>query len=123
MDIDIIFNIALLMILMGGVTLFIIKFIKLGKEKQLEMISEWLLLAVVQAEKELGEKTGKIKLRYVYDMFIQRFGKLSMFITFEQFSSMVDVALDKMKDILSNNEELAKYIGCVCQKDKCECEK
>lgn len=116
---DIALNIALVMILAGGVTLFVIKFIELGKEKQLEMVSEWLLLAVVQAEKELGSKTGRIKLRYVYDMFIQRFGKLAIVIPFEQFSMMVDAALDKMRDILSNNENLAQYIGCSCSGD-CE---
>ena len=45
-----------------------------------------------------------------------------MFITFEQFSGMVDIALDKMKLMLSNNKQLAKYIGCECGNCE-ECDK
>ncbi len=107
---DIALYVAIAMILIGGAMLFIINFCKAGQVQQIQMISEWLLLAVVQAEKELGEKTGEIKLRYVYDKFLQRFGKVAMFITFEQFSGMVDIALDKMKAILSDNKQLTSYI-------------
>ena len=103
-------DILLISVLVIGVVLFIINFIKIGREKQLKMISEWLLLAVVQAEKELGGGTGKIKLRYVYDMFIAKFKVTAMLISFDQFSIMVDSALDKMKDMLSNNEQLYNYI-------------
>ena len=117
---DIVFNIALTMILGGGALLFVIKFLKMSQQQQLNMVSEWLLLAVVQAEKELGSKTGEIKLRYVYDMFIQRFDKAAKIISFEQFNNMVDIALEKMKFMLSNNAQLAKYIGCEHGND-CEC--
>ena len=107
---DIMFYIAIAMILIGGAMLFIVNFCKAGQAQQIQMISEWLLLAVVQAEKELGGKTGEIKLRYVYDEFLQRFGKVAMFITFEQFSGMVDVALDRMKILLSSNAVIAHYV-------------
>lgn len=107
---DIILYIAIAMILIGGAILFIVNFCKAGQVQQMQMISEWLLLAVVQAEKELGGKTGEIKLRYVYDKFLQRFGKIAMFITFEQFSEMVDVALDRMRILLSSNVVLAHYV-------------
>lgn len=107
---DIILYIAIAMILIGGAILFIVNFCKAGQAQQMQMISEWLLLAVVQAEKELGGKTGEIKLRYVYDKFLQRFGKIAMFITFEQFSEMVDVALDRMRILLSSNVVLAHYV-------------
>lgn len=110
METELIINIALALILGGGAIISIVKFVQLGKEKKLQMISEWLLLAVVQAEKELGGGTGKIKLRYVYDMFIAKFKVTAILISFEQFSLMVDSALDKMKDILSNNEQLYNYI-------------
>lgn len=119
---DIMFYIAIAMILIGGAMLFIVNFCKAGQAQQMQMISEWLLLAVVQAEKELGGKTGEIKLRYVYDKFLQRFSKVAMFITFEQFSGMVDIALDKMRIMLSNNNQLAKYIGCECGNCE-ECDK
>ena len=88
----------------------IYQFIKLEKDKQLEIVKEWLLLAVVEAEKKLGGGTGQIKLRYVYDMFIEKFKFLALMITFEQFSIMVDMALDKMKLMLSSNEKLKDYV-------------
>ena len=111
MNADIIINIALCLILGGGAIISIVKFVQLGKAKKLEMISEWLLLAVVQAEKELGGGTGQIKLRYVYDMFVSKFKYISMWISFNQFSAMVDIALDKMGKMLSNNINLQSYIN------------
>ena len=108
---DIIFNIGLTMLLGGGVIMFVITFLRMGQQQQMKMISEWLLLAVVQAEKELGGGTGEIKLRYVYDKFIQKFDKMAMIISFEQFSSMVDVALDKMRNMLSSNAQLVNYVN------------
>ena len=94
----------------GVIGFGIYQFIKLEKAKQLEILKEWLLLAVVEAEKKLGGGTGQIKLRYVYDMFIEKFKFLALMITFEQFSIMVDMALDKMRLMLSSNEKLKDYI-------------
>ena len=107
---DTVLYIAIAMILIGGAILFIVNFCKAGQAQQMQMISEWLLLAVVQAEKELGGKTGEIKLRYVYDKFLQRFNKVANFITFEQFSEMVDVALERMRVLLSSNAVIAHYV-------------
>ena len=103
-------DVGLILVLIGGLTIFIAKFIKLGREKKIEMINEWLLLAVVQAEKELGNGTGQIKLRFVYDMFIAKFKYASMMISFNQFSLMVDSALDKMRQMLSDNNNLKAYV-------------
>ena len=94
----------------GVIGFGIYQFIKLEKDKQLEILKEWLLLAVVEAEKKLGGGTGQIKLRYVYDMFIEKFKFLALMITFEQFSIMVDTALDKMRLMLSSNEKLKDYV-------------
>ena len=94
----------------GVIGFGIYQFIKLEKAKQLEILKEWLLLAVVEAEKKLGGGTGQIKLRYVYDMFIEKFKFLALMITFEQFSIMVDMALDKMRLMLSSNEKLKDYV-------------
>ena len=94
----------------GVIGFGIYQFIKLEKDKQLEIVKEWLLLAVVEAEKNLGGGTGQIKLRYVYDMFIEKFKFLALMITFEQFSVMVDMALDKMRLMLSSNEKLKDYV-------------
>ena len=108
---EIAFDVGLIMLLGGGAIMFVITFLRMGQQQQMKMISEWLLLAVVQAEKELGGGTGEIKLRYVYDKFIQKFGKMAMIISFEQFSSMVDVALDKMRNMLSSNTQLVNYVN------------
>ena len=94
----------------GVIGFGIYQFIKLEKDKQLEIAKEWLLLAVVEAEKKLGGGTGQIKLRYVYDMFIEKFKFLALMITFEQFSTMVDMSLDKMRLMLSSNEKLKDYV-------------
>ena len=85
-------------------------FVKLGKEKQLEKVKEWLLLAVIEAEKQLGGGTGKLKLRFVYDMFIEKFKFLSMLVSFEAFGLMVDEALDKMKEMLETNKQIKVYV-------------
>ena len=96
--------------LIGIVIAAIYYFIKLGKEKQIEVVREWLLLAVIEAEKALGSNTGKIKLRYVYDLFITKFKYLSLVISFDQFSLLVDEALDVMRDMIISNKSIKDYV-------------
>lgn len=88
----------------------IYKFFQLSKEQQVSKVKEWLLFAVVEAEKHLGSGTGKIKLRFVYDMFVSKFKYLSLVISFEQFSLLVDEALEEMKNIAKNNTSVSNYI-------------
>ena len=107
MALDNVIIVAVAAILIG---IFVLWFLKLGKEKQIQIIQEWLLLAVVKAEKELGNGTGQIKLRFVYDLFLDKFKFISMFITFAQFSDLVDMALITMKEIISNNDQVKEYI-------------
>ena len=71
---------------------------------------EWLKWAVVYTEKMLGEKTGQLKLRYCYDMFIQRFPVFSKIISFENFSKMVDEALKFLENQL-NNDAIKAFIS------------
>ena len=92
----------------GVIGFGIYQFIKLEKDKQLEIVKEWLLLAVVEAEKKLGGGTGQIKLRYVYDMFIVKFPSLAKIISFETFSHMVDEVLDEFKKLLNKNDKMKK---------------
>ena len=81
----------------------IYKFINMSKDKQLSKVREWLLFACIEAEKSFeGNGTGKLKLRMVYNVFISRFKFVSMLITFDEFSKLVDETLDIMKDILKN---------------------
>lgn len=96
--------------IVGAAAIGIYQFCKLTKQKQIETVLEWLLLAVVKAEKELGSGTGQIKLRYVYDLFIDKFKFLALVISFNQFSGLVDQALDTMKDMIANNKQVKGYI-------------
>lgn len=87
----------------------VIGFFSLAKEKRIEKIKEWLLYACTLAEKELGSGTGKVKLRYVYDLFLDKFKFMSMIITFEQFSNLVDNSLDTLREMLRTNQNI-KYL-------------
>lgn len=70
----------------------------------------WLLWAVSEAEKTLGSKTGELKLMYAYDLAVARFPILSKLIPFNIFASMVDGALDIMREMIEENEAINKAI-------------
>lgn len=86
------------------------QFIKLGKEAQIDKVREWLIFATIEAEKALGSKTGQVKLRYCYDMFVDKFKFVALLITFDEFSELVDEALDSVRHMLNTNEKLQEYI-------------
>lgn len=69
-------------------------------------VKEWLKWAVCVAEEELGSGTGQLKLRKVYDMFIEAFPTVSAFLPFSIFSKMVDLALEWMREQLDKNENI-----------------
>lgn len=87
------------------------EFMNLSKERQIEVVKEWLLYACIEAEKALGGGTGQIKLRYVYDLFISKFKYLSLVISFSQFSLLVDEVLGTMKNMISSNKQVEQYIN------------
>ena len=92
----------------------IVKFLGLPTKTQVTKIKAWLLQAVIEAEKELGTGTGKLKLSTVYDMFVQRFPMTAKFISFETFSGYVDMALDEMRVMLETNKNIKQIV----EKDK-----
>lgn len=100
---------SILAIAVLGVIIY--EFAQLSKERQIEIVKEWLLLAVIKAEKELGGGTGQVKLRFVYDMFIAKFKWLSYVISFDSFSDLVDEALDTMREMLKNNPNVQDYVN------------
>lgn len=100
-------TIALAAIAIGALAIYLFN---LDKQRRVEVLKEWLLLAVIQAEKELGSGTGQVKLRFVYDLFLDKFKWLSNFISFEFFSLLVDEALDKMRTMLETNQDLQCYV-------------
>ena len=85
-------------------------FVKLPTNSQIDALREWLKYAVTIAEKELGSGTGQLKLRMVYDLFIQKFSYLAKFISFETFSGYVDEALTWLNNQLSSNKAVASYV-------------
>lgn len=99
---NIIIKILILILFLTGLILFVIN--------QRKNIKEWLLYAVINAEKNLGSKMGQVKLRQVYDEFILTFPVISKLITFNTFSKMVDTSLEEMKKILNSNIKVKEYI-------------
>lgn len=79
------------------------RFFGLPTKEQVGKVKEWLLYAVTEAERQLGGGTGQLKLRSVYDLFIQRFPSLTRVVSFALFSSWVDEALEVMRDMLEKN--------------------
>lgn len=71
----------------------------------------WLVWAVSEAETMFGSKTGKLKLRYAYELAVERFPVVAKFIPFSVFSKMVDGALAVMRDMIENNKNIADAIG------------
>lgn len=89
----------------------IMNFFQKPTSEQIQALKEWLLFAVSEAEKALGSGTGKLKLRYVYDMFLEKFPYIAKFLTFEKFSEYVDEALEEMKKLLETNPKISSYIN------------
>lgn len=87
------------------------RFVKLPTKQQLAKVREWLLFAVTEAEKDLGGGTGKLKLRYVYDMFVAKFPWLVKAVPFELFSGLVDDALEEMRRLLASNKAVAVLVS------------
>lgn len=110
----VIFLIVVAIVVIAGDIYMFTKLSPEEKQKKLEeqklKVQEWLIWAVAQAESDLGGGTGQLKLRKVYGMFIVAFPWLVETIPFEEFSDMVDVALDKFRDMLKNNSKVKEYV-------------
>lgn len=96
--------------LLVGLSIGIYKTIKTPSNTQLKKVKEWLLFAVIEAEKTLGSGVGAVKLAYVYDLFVTRFTWIARLISFELFSVLVDEALETMKDMLKDNKDVRRLI-------------
>lgn len=70
----------------------------------------WLVWAVAEAETLFGGGTGKLKLRYAYELAISRFPTIAKLIPFSVFSAMVDGALVIMREMIENNGKIANVI-------------
>lgn len=86
-----------ILIVVAGV-LALVRFLKTPSLNRQELILTWLIQAVVLAEKKFGSKTGKVKLSYVYHLFIEKFGIFGMFVSQETFEKLVDRAIRIMEE-------------------------
>lgn len=106
-------NWSLLVVLacaMIAVFIYVKKFVNMPTEEQISKVKEWLLFAVMQAEKELGHGTGTLKLRYVYDLFVTTFPEVAKLVSFDTFSKWVDEVLVYMRRLLESNMDLRYYV-------------
>lgn len=71
---------------------------------------KWLLFAVTQAETELGNGTGRLKLLYVYNLYVTKFPIIGKFMPFTLFEKMVDWVLLEMRKMLEENKEIAEIV-------------
>ena len=91
--------------------LAVAKFMSMPTATQIEKVKEWMLWAVTRAEAELGGGTGQLKLRLVYDMFIERFPAIAKAVSFDTFMSWVDESLEDMREMLKQNEAVQELVG------------
>ena len=98
---------AVICLVIAGVVLFF----NLPTTTQIAALKEWLKYAVTLGEKELGSGTGQLKLRMVYDMFVEKFAWLASYISFDKFSGYVDEALEWLENQLSSNEAVATLVN------------
>ena len=86
------------------------RFLNLPTGEQIDKCKDWLVYAVTQAEAELGGGTGQLKLRAVYDLFVQRFPVVAQAVSFDTFSLWVDEALVDMREMLQNNKKVKELV-------------
>ena len=77
---------------------------------QKSKVMEWLKVAVTDAEKRFGQKTGQIKLRKVYSWFIAKFPVVAVIMPFKVFSAWVDTALKTMNEWIDKNQQVKAYV-------------
>lgn len=106
-------NWSMIVVVIAFIVVFYIqyrKFCKLPSEQQLAKVKAFLLVVVVEAERIYKSKTGRIKLSYAYEKFVQAFPSLVPIIPFELFASMVDEVLEQMRNMLEDNENVRNYV-------------
>lgn len=87
------------------------KFKKKPTDEQIKSIKEWLIIMCVEAERILGSGTGKLKLRLVYDWFIDKFPAIAPYVPFNTFVEWLEEALEEAKHLMETNENVADYVN------------
>lgn len=114
-------NWTLIITLIGlilGIYTKVKKYIKLSREEKiniaLEQVKSSMLSLVVEAEKEYKSDTGKLKRSKVLNEIYTKYPELKDVIKQEELEKELDdlikESLEKMKEMLENNEEFKKLI-------------
>ena len=101
-------------VLLGAVIMVcyvaITKFLSLPREEQEEKIAAFLLHAVTMAEKEFGSGTGRLKLSFVYNAFLEKFGWLALVFPYEKFEKLVDDVLEQARIMWEQNANIKQIV-------------
>lgn len=82
-----------------------------ARDKLIRAVSDWLLRAVTEAEKDLGSGTGKLKIREVYEKAVGLFGpEFTEIISLERLDEMAQKPLEEMRELLDKNYKLRAYV-------------
>lgn len=96
--------------IVGTCIYVVVDITRMPRDEQVAQVREWMLYAVIEAERVLGGGTGQLKLRFVYDMFVERFPWMAKMIDFEWFSELVDEALERMRKMLNTNKAIKAVV-------------
>ena len=77
---------------------------------QYQSFKIWLLWGVSEAEEFFGSGTGQLKLQYAYNLAIERFPVFAKLIPFTLFNWLVNKALDEMRRMIEENENIANIL-------------
>ena len=97
-------------VLLASAIYIVVKFFRQPSSEQVRKVKQWLLIAVIEAEKQFGGGTGTVKLHKVYDLFVARWPWVAKVVPFELFSTWVDEALAEMRELLEKNLAVAAYV-------------
>lgn len=86
-----------------AVVFFVILLIKSTPKQRQEIINKVLFSLATEAEKLYGSKTGQVKKAQVIAWFYERYRWLSIFISEDELSVMIDTAAAKLTEYLQSN--------------------
>ncbi len=71
----------------------------------------WLVYAVSESESVFGSGTGKLKLRYAYNLAVKAFPVIAKLVPWNMFSKLVDEALEIMHEMAEHNENISAALN------------
>lgn len=106
-------NWSLLVVILAAIVVVYVRFKKfagLPSDEQQAKAKAILLAIVIEAERQFGGQTGKLKLSWAYSRFVELYPSLASLIPFELFSTLVDEVLEQMRNLLETNESIKRYV-------------